>query len=162
MKTSVTRNSRHYLLAKTTLSNLRLKTIPNWGGAASSRVDKIYISAHLNSWYRLFRRWNNHAFQGSPCGGEMVMQKSKGGILQTYDICQKRYTYKIFMFNYPLPKQYLSKRMFSLNARVVEFFDTVEGKHHQCTMDYLYNSDTFFKAAYNHEKNYWLVVLRVK
>ena len=31
MKTSVTRNSRHYLLAKTTLSNLRLKTIPNWG-----------------------------------------------------------------------------------------------------------------------------------
>ena len=31
-------------------------------------------------------------------------------------------------------------------------FDTVEGKHHQYAMEYLYNLANFFKAAYNHEK----------
>ena len=35
-------------------------------------------------------------------------------------------------------------------------------KHHQCVMYNLYNSDAFSKAAYNHEKNYWIVVLRGK
>ena len=38
-------------------------------------------------------------------------------------------------------------------------FDTVEGKHHQYAMEYLYNLANFFKAAYNHEKKNWLVVL---
>ena len=32
------------------------------------------------------------------------------------------------------------------------FFDTVDEKNHQCAMDNLYNSDAFFKEAYNHEK----------
>ena len=50
------------------------------------------------------------------------------------------------------PKQYLDKRMLPLHARVVVFFDTVEGKHHQCAMYNLYNSDAFFMKAYNREK----------
>ena len=66
------------------------------------------------------------------------------------------------MWNYPLPKTYLSKRMLPPHARVMFFFDTMEVKHHQCAMYTLYNSDKFSKAAYNHEKNYWLVVLQVK
>ena len=51
-------------------------------------------------------------------------------------------------------KKYLAKRMLPLYARVVDFFDTEEGKHHQCAMENLYNSDAFFKAVNNHEKNY--------
>ena len=41
-------------------------------------------------------------------------------------------------------------------------FDNVEGKHHQFAMDNLYNSAKTFKSAYNHDKNYWLVVLHGK
>ena len=57
------------------------------------------------------------------------------------------------MCNDPLPRKYLAKSMLPLHARVMGFFDTVEGKHHQCTMYNLYNSAAFFKAMYNHEKN---------
>ena len=58
------------------------------------------------------------------------------------------------MCNDPVSKIYLSKRMFSLGARVMDLFDTVEEKHHQCAIYNLCNSDNFFKAAYNHEKIY--------
>ena len=50
----------------------------------------------------------------------------------------------------PSPKTYLAKRMLPLHARVMAFFFTVEGKHHQFPMDNIYNSDAFFKEAYNH------------
>ena len=65
------------------------------------------------------------------------------------------------MCNDPLQKQ-LSKSMLPLHAIVVDFFDNVEGKYHQCAMDNIYNSDAFFKAAYSIDKNYWLMVLQGK
>ena len=64
------------------------------------------------------------------------------------------------MCNDPSPEKYLAQSMLPLNARVMDFFDTMEEIHHQSTMGNLYNSDTIFKAAYNHEKFYRLVVLR--
>ena len=81
------------------------------------------------------------------------MYKSKDDELQTYDLSQKGYRYKICMCNDPLPKTYSAIRMLPLHDIVMAFFDTVEGKHHQCAMDHLYNSDAFSKATYNHEKN---------
>ena len=42
--------------------------------------------------------------------------------------------------------------MSPLDVRVMAPFDIVEGKHHQCAIDDFYNSATFFKSAYNHEK----------
>ena len=51
------------------------------------------------------------------------------------------------MCNDPSQKTYLAKRMFPLNDRVMVSFDAVEGKHRQCAMDNLYNSDAFFEAA---------------
>ena len=58
------------------------------------------------------------------------------------------------MCNDSLPKKYLAKRMLPLHARVMDIFDTVEEKHHKCTMDNIYNLDAFFKSSYNHEENY--------
>ena len=84
---------------------------------------------------------------------KILMYKSKGDGLQTYALFQKGYKYKIFMCNDASPKTYSSKRMLILHDIVMAFFDTVEGKHHQCAMDHLYNSDDFSKATYNHEKN---------
>ena len=76
-----------------------------------------------------------------------MIHKAKGDGLHTYDIFQKVYTYNIFMCNYTSPKIYLSKRMLPLHARVMDFFDIMEVKYHQCEMDNMYNSGTFFKAA---------------
>ena len=56
------------------------------------------------------------------------------------------------MCNDPVSKEYLSKRLFPLDPRVMILFDTVEEKHHQQAMDNLYKSATFFKADCNHEK----------
>ena len=75
------------------------------------------------------------------------MYKEKCDGLQKYDLFQKGYTYKIFMCNDPLSKTYLAKRMLSLHAIVMAFFDTVEEKHHKCAMNNIYKSDAFFRAA---------------
>ena len=48
----------------------------------------------------------------------------------------------------------LAKRLSPLDDIVMDLLDTVEGKNHQCVMYNIYNSSTYFKAAYNHEKNY--------
>ena len=40
--------------------------------------------------------------------------------------------------------------MLSFHARAIAIFDTVEENHHQYAIDNIYNSDTFFKAEYNH------------
>ena len=42
--------------------------------------------------------------------------------------------------------------MSPLDPRVMYLFDTIEENHYQYTMDNIYNSATFFKAVYNHEK----------
>ena len=58
------------------------------------------------------------------------------------------------MCNDPLPKSYLDKMMLPLHAIFMAFSDNVEGKHHQCIVDNLYNTDAFFRAEYIHEKNH--------
>ena len=92
----------------------------------------------------------------------MMTYKAKGDLLQTYALCQKVYTYQIFMCNGPLPKTYVSKIMLPLHNRVMDSFDTVDEKQHQCAMYYVCNLAAFFKEVYNHEKNYYLVVLQGK
>ena len=83
-----------------------------------------------------------------------MTQKAEVDKLKTYALFQKGYTYKICMCNDPEPKTYLDKRMSPLHDIVMTLFDTVEEKHHRCSMYNLYNSATFFKVAYNHEKKY--------
>ena len=73
----------------------------------------------------------------------------EGDGLQKYDIFQKVYTYQISICNDPVSKKYLTKRLSSLDAIVMELFDTEAEKKYQCAMDNIYNSATFFKAAYN-------------
>ena len=50
-------------------------------------------------------------------------------------------------------KKYSAERLSPLDARFIDLFDTVERKHQQRAMDNIYNSSTFFKAAYNSGKN---------
>ena len=60
--------------------------------------------------------------------------------LQTNAICQKWYTYQVCMCTDTVTKICLDKSMSQLYVRVMDIFDTVEVKHHQCAMDNLYNS----------------------
>ena len=132
MKTAVTGTSSHPLLAKTTCSNLHKKS--KLEGAASSYVYGIYDYVKSKMWW-------------------------------ITDICS--FSERIHISNIYLQWSfakniYLAKKMLTLHARVMEFFDTVEGKHYECAMDNIYNSDAFIKAAYNYEIEWWLMVLRGK
>ena len=69
---------------------------------------------------------NDHAFQRSPCGQKSMMHTSKVDGLQTYYLCQKGYTYQIFMCNDTSPKTYLAKRMLPLHAIMTTLFYTAE------------------------------------
>ena len=91
--------------------------------------------------------------KGHHADTKMMRYKEKGDELQTYySLCQKGYTYQIFMCNDPLQQKKIAKRMLPLHLKVMFIFDTVDGKHHQRAMDNIYISGTFFKAAYNYEK----------
>ena len=65
-------------------------------------------------------------FKGHHVDRKMMTYKSKYYGLQTYALCQKGYTFQIFMCSSPTPKTYLAKRTLPLHARVIELFDTVE------------------------------------
>ena len=90
MQITVTRNSIHYLLAKTIWSNLHLKKkhpnlrvqpllmlmefiFPlNWMLSAAFSIDEMTM-----------------CFKGSTCGQKRTMYKSKSDVLQKYDLFQK-------------------------------------------------------------------------
>ena len=56
------------------------------------------------------------------------------------------------MRNDPAIKNYLKQGLSPLHSRVMELFDALKDSYHHCTMDNLYNSAAFFRAAYNHTK----------
>ena len=57
------------------------------------------------------------------------------------------------MHNDPVPKTYFSKRLSPSNAKLMELFDNMEGKHHPFSMYNIYKSVAFFKTASNNKKN---------
>ena len=76
-----------------------------------------------------------------------MIYKSESDGLQVDALCWKLYTYQILMHNDPVPKTYLSQSLSPLHAIMMSLFGAVKGKRHQCAMDYLYNSGTFFKTT---------------
>ena len=50
------------------------------------------------------------------------------------------------------PKKYLKQGLLPLHSRVMALFDAVKDPYHHCTMDNLYNSAAFLRAAYNHTR----------
>ena len=111
-----------------------------WGCSLFLFQWNLYFHS-LNAWCRLFHRWNDHAFQRSPCGQKLLCKKKK----------VMDYRHMLFIRNNTHIK-YLCAMilLLPLHTRVMAFFDTVEGKHHQCAMYNLCKSGGFFKAAYKH------------
>ena len=90
-------------------------------------------------------------FKGNYGDRKRMMHKSEGHGLQTYAILQNGYPHQMLCAMI-LCQRILDKSLTPLDAIVMARFDTVEGKQHQCAIDNLYKSFTFFKAVYNHEK----------
>ena len=91
-------------------------------------------------------------FKGHHADRISMTYKSEDYRLQTYNLCQKGYTYQIIMWNNIVSKKHLAKILSPLDASFMDLFDAIDGKHQQCAMDNIYNSAIFFKAAYNSGK----------
>ena len=153
MQTTITRNSRHSLLAKNTWSNLHQKQYPNlrvqpllllmvfiftliWMLGVAVSIDEITM-----------RFKSHHADKKWWCKKKKVMD-------YRHMLFVRKYTHIKYLYAIILCKNiYLSKSMFPLQARVMPSFNTVEEKYHQCEMYNIYNSGAFSKAVYNHEKH---------
>ncbi len=56
------------------------------------------------------------------------------------------------MRNDPAPKKYMDQGLSPLHSRTMSLFDSLKDDYHHCTMDNLYNSTAFCKAAVNHKR----------
>ena len=67
-------------------------------------------------------------FKGRHADKIRITYKVWGDGLHIYHIFQKGYTYQIFICNDHVSKTYLAKRLFPVDARVMDIFDTEEGR----------------------------------
>ena len=91
-------------------------------------------------------------FKGQHKDKQRITYKAEGDGFQADALCDEGFTYQVYMRNDPAPKKYLKQGMSPLHSRVMALFDAVKDSYHNCTMDNLYNSDAFCRAAYNHTR----------
>ena len=75
--------------------------------------------------------------------------KAEGDELMADALCDDEYLYQIYFQNDPALKKYLDMGLSPLLARTMTLFDDLRDEYHCCSMDNLYNSDAFFRHAYN-------------
>ena len=80
-----------------------------------------------------------------------ITYKNEGDGFQADALAQDGYCYQFSMRNNLPPRKYSAYS--PLHARVMALFDTLEEKYHHAGFDNLYNSASFCRASYNHNKN---------
>ena len=90
-------------------------------------------------------------FKGKHQDKQRITYKAEGDGSQADALCDSGFTYQIFMRNDPAPKKYLKLGLSPLHSRVMSLFDTLKETYHHCSMDNLYMSAKFCKAAFNHK-----------
>ena len=88
-------------------------------------------------------------FQGQNKDKQRITYKADGDGFQADILCDEGFTYQFYMRNDPAPKKYHKKGMLPLHSRVMALFDAVKYSYHHCTMDNLYKSAEFCRAAFN-------------
>ena len=81
-----------------------------------------------------------------------ITYKSEGDGFQADALCDDGYCYQVYMRNDPAPPKYLKQGLSPLHSRTMALFDSLKDKHHHVGMDNLYNSASFCRAAYHHDK----------
>ena len=89
-------------------------------------------------------------FQGQHKYKQRITYKSEGDGFQADALCDEGFTYQIYMRNDPAIKKYLKQGLPPLHSRAMALFDAVKDSYHHRTMDNLYKSAAFCRAAYNH------------
>ena len=56
------------------------------------------------------------------------------------------------MWNDPAPKKYLKQGLSLIHSRTMALFDSLKDNHRQVGMENLYNSASFCRAAYHHDR----------
>ena len=82
-----------------------------------------------------------------------ITYKAEVDGFQADALCDDGFIYQVYMRNDPKTKKYLKQGLSPIHSRVMALFDAVKDSYHHCTMDHLYNSTTFFRAAYNRTRN---------
>ena len=82
-------------------------------------------------------------FHGMHADKERITYKSKGGGFQADALCEDGFFDQFYFRNDPAYVDYTKTRLSPLHSYVMTLFDLVEGNHHVCGMDNLYNSLTF-------------------
>ena len=91
-------------------------------------------------------------FQGRHRDKRRITYKRAGDGFQCDALCENGYTYQVYFRNHPAPAKYLQMKLSPLHCRVMSLFDTLQDRNHICGMDNLYNSATFCRNAYTHDK----------
>ena len=92
-------------------------------------------------------------FQGQHKDKQRITYKAEGYGFQADAVCDEGFTYQVYMRNDPAPKKYLKQGLSPLHSRVMALFDAVKDSYHQFTMDNLYKSAAFCRAAFNQNMN---------
>ena len=89
-------------------------------------------------------------FQGRHGDKKRITYKNEGDGFQADALAQEGYCYQFHMRNDPAPRKYSAYS--PLHARVMALFDSLEEKYHHAGFDNLYNSASFCRASFNHNK----------
>ena len=91
-------------------------------------------------------------FKGQHQGKRIITYKNEEDRFQADILCQKGFTYQIFMRKDPEPPTYFKQGLSPFYYRTMALFDQVNDEYHHQAMDNLYNSVPFCKQVYNHPK----------
>jgi len=91
-------------------------------------------------------------FQGKHADKRRITYKRAGDDFQCNALCENGFIFQFYFRNHPAPLKYLKKKLLSLHSRVMALFDTLPDRNYICAMDNLYNSATFCRKEYSHDK----------
>ena len=122
-------------------------------GASFAHVDEFHISHHLVTWSMFFNWRDDYEIPGQHKDKRHITYKAEDDGFQADALCDEGFKYKVYMRNDPAPKKYLKQGLSPLHSRVMALFNAVKDSYHHCTMDNLYNSAAFCRAAFNHTRD---------
>ena len=91
-------------------------------------------------------------FQGKHADKRRITYKRAGDGFQCDALCENGFTYQFYFRNHPAPPKYLKMKLSPPHSRVMALFDSLTDRNHICAMDNLYNSATFCRVSFTHEK----------
>ena len=92
-------------------------------------------------------------FKGTHQDKLIITYTSEGDGFQSGAPFDNGYCYQVsYMRNDSTHEKYLEQGLSPLHSRTMAFFDSLKDKHHHLGMNNLYNSTSFYRVAYHHER----------